>query len=184
MVLFKARDAEVIIYTTGVSSFNNTADLFAQMGTIDITLSAEAKDISMSGAEADVEQIKFFGLDAGSRQNAEIDEGDMSMREFSATLVYKDNDVATLSTAAATTITVSNTEVWARTQGDGARAARALIIKVRKNVGGTDYQSNLVMNNIYFTKMGDIESDAEGHLTQSIAGKCLAKDVYDEYRTT
>lgn len=183
MVLFKARDSEVIVYSA-LSSVSTNTDLSAQLSNADITLSSELKDISISGAEADVEETKFFGVDANSRQNAELDEGDMSMREFSGTLVWKDDDAAELATATATTINVSNTEVWSRVQGDGARTTRALLIKIRKTVGATSYSGNVLLNNFYFTKMGDLELDAEGNMTQAIAGKCLAKDYFEEYRTT
>src|SRR3990167_124960 len=102
MVLFKARDGEIKIGAT-LASVNTTTALDTQVSS-SVTYSGEVRDVSLSGCEADFEEIKFFGLTSGV-QNSDIDEGEMSMREMSFTFKYVDEDVAELASATAITVT-------------------------------------------------------------------------------
>jgi len=181
MVLFKARDMEVKI---GSSISVKSDSAFDNDFSSNTNFAAEARDISLSGAEADVEEVKFFGLTSG-RQNAEMDEGEMTMREVSMTVKYVDDDIAELATAGATTFadTGSPNETWSRVQGDGLRTQKGILLQVEKTFGGTTFKVNIFMNNAWFTKMGDEEIDSEGWLSQKVSAKCLAKDYYEEFQT-
>lgn len=171
MALWRAKQATVKI-APAISSVSATATLESQL-TSSVDWSGEIKSISISGAEADVESVFLFGADSDGRQNADVEESNMTMREFTATLVYKDEDAAELvgSTASAVGATGYN-----RIQADTTRTQKCILVKFND---GTN-TAVVALNNAYFTKVGDISLDAEGHAEQEVMAKCLAKSYYEE----
>ena len=171
MVLWRAKEATIKI-ATAVTTVSATTTLESQL-TSAVDWSGEIKNIEISGAEADTETVFLFGAAAGGQQNAEIEEQNMTQREFSATLIYQHEDAAELGTGAAAA--VGSTD-YNRIQGDGTRTQKAVHILFN------DGTNNAVafFNKAYSIKLGDISLDAEGHAEQSITLKCLAKDYYEE----
>jgi hypothetical protein len=171
MVLWRAKEATVLIGST-LSSVGTTTTLAAQMSSAS-DWSGVIKSIEIAGAEADVDSVYLFGASAGGQQNAEVEENNTTMREFTGTLIYNDADAAELATGTATAI---GTTGYSRIQGDGTRSRKAVLVSFSD---GTNH-ANVLLNNVYFTKLGDISLDAEGHAEQEVTGKCLAKDYYEE----
>lgn len=174
MVLLRAKEAQFYI-AAPLASVGTTTTLSTQL-TGQIDYSGRVKSVEISGAEADTETVYLFGSDANGRQNTEIEEQNMTDREFSGTLVYQDNKMAALSNGGTTTIGATG---YTRTQGDGVRYTRALLLKFTDSAGTA---LNVVMNNARFTNVGDISLDAEGHAEQEIKVKCSAKDYFEEFK--
>ena len=173
MALWRAKQAKVRI-AGKIASIGTTATLYDQQ-TSALDWSGEVKSISISGAEADLDSVFLFGADSDGRQNADIEESNMTMREFSGTLVYKDEDAAELTVASASSLGGSASD-FNRITGDTTRVQKSILVQF---TDGTN-TVNILMNNAYFTKMGDISLDAEGHAEQEITAKCLAKDYCEE----
>jgi len=171
MALWRAKQATVKV-APAITTVSSTATLESQL-TSAVDWSGEIKNINVSGAEADVESVFLFGADAEGRQNAETEEQNMSMREFTATMVYKDEDAAEL--VGSTAVAVGATG-YKRVQADTTRTKKIIFVKF---VSGTDV-AVVALNNAYFTKIGDISLDAEGHAEQEVMAKCLAKDYFEE----
>ncbi len=171
MVLWRAKQATVKIAPT-ISSISSTETIESQL-TSAVDWSGEVKNITISGAEADTDSVYLFGATAGGQQNAELEEQNMTQREFTGTLIYVDEDAAELATATAAAVAATG---YNRIQGDGTRTKRIVFVKF------TDGANTAVaaLNESFFTKMGDISLDAEGHAEQEISAKCLAKDYYEE----
>lgn len=167
MALWRAKLATLMIgsYVATVA----TTPLNVQVTATDY--SAEVKNVSISGAEADVSSVYTFGASAEGIQNAETEESNMTMREFTGTLVYKDADTALLIGN-----TVAGPSGYTRTRGDTTRTKKAILLTF---TDGT-LRVSCLLNNAYITKIGDISLDAEGHAAQEIAAKCLALDYYEE----
>lgn len=171
MALWRAKQAT--IYTSNsISDIDDDTSLLEQLSS-EVDWSGEVKSIEISGAEADTEPVYLFGSTDGGQQNAEIEEQNMTQREFTGTLIYKDEDAAELATSEATS--VGDTD-FNRIQGDGTRSKKAILIHF---TDGTN-NAHVLLNNAYFTKMGDISLDAEGHAEQEVTAKCLAKDYFEE----
>lgn len=174
-MLWRAKQATILI-GPALQTVSTTTDLRSQMtGAVD--WSGRVKDIEISGAEADVDSVFLFGSDAFGRQNALITEEAMSMREFTGTLIFTDQDAAEL--ALSSRVRVGTTSYY-RVQGDTPRSKKAILISF---TDGTNVV-NILLNNAYFTKIGDITLSAEGHAEQEITAKCLAKDYYEEANFT
>lgn len=174
-MLWRAKQAKILI-GNALSSVNPDTDLKSQMSSA-VEWSGRVKDIEIAGAEADVDSVFLFGADASGRQNAEITEEAMSMREFTGTLIFVDQDAAEL--ALSQRVRVGSTSYY-RVQGDTTRSRKAILVTF---TDGTN-TVNILMNNALFTKIGDISLDAEGHAEQEITAKCLAKDYYEEANFT
>jgi hypothetical protein len=175
MVLLRAKEATVYI-GTAISSPSSSETFMSQLTSI-VDWSAKVKSVEISGAESDTETVYLFGTDANGRQNAEVEDQPTTDREFSGTLIYVDEDAMELATATATAVGSTG---YSRVQGDGTKTPRCLVIKFEDSSGSILYS---IMNNITFTKLGDISLDAEGHAEQEISAKCLAKDYYEEYHS-
>jgi hypothetical protein len=174
MVLLRAKEAT--FYVCAPLATVGTTTTFATQLTGQIDYSGRVKSISISGAEADTETVYLFGSDANGRQNVEVEEQNMTDREFSGTMVYQDNKMAALANGGTTTIAATG---YTRTQGDGVRYTRALFLKFVDSAGTI---LHAVMNNARFTSIGDISLDAEGHAEQEVKVKCSAKDYYEEFK--
>lgn len=173
MVLLRAKEATIYVGAP-LATVGSTTTLYTQItGTTDY--SGRVKSVEISGAEADTETVYLFGSDANGRQNAEVEEQNMTDREFSGTLVYVDNVPASWAGGAAVAVGSTN---YTRVQGDGSRPQKAILLKFVDSSGDI---LHVVMNNARFTKMGDISLDAEGHAEQEVTAKCLAKDYYEEF---
>lgn len=172
MALWRAKQATIEIgpFIAAVSSSTALDD---QMSGSAVDWSGKIKNISISGAEADVDSVFLFGADAAGRQNADIEESNMTMREFTATLVYLDESIAELAT---TTGSAVGSTGFTRVQGDTTRTKKAVLVTLDDGAN----QVNILLNNAYFTKIGDIKLDAEGHAEQEVMCKCLAKDYFEE----
>jgi hypothetical protein len=175
MVLLRAKECTVYI-GNAISSPSSSATFMSQLTSI-TDFSARVKSIEISGSEADLETVYLFGTDANGRQNSELEEQNMSDREFSGTLIYTDIDAGEL--AAGDRVAVGATG-YNRIQGDGNREQKCIVLKfVDADTGDVLYS---IMNNARFTKLGDISLDAEGHAEQEIGAKCTAKDYFEEYK--
>jgi len=172
--LFRAKEAEIYI-GTAIATPSATATMYSQLTSI-LNISDRVKSIEFSGGESDTESVWLFGADADGRQNAATEEQNMTDVEFSGTLLLNDN--VPFGWASEDAVSVGSTG-FTRAQGDGDRTARCVIVKYVDST--TDEELHLVMNNAFFTKVGDISSDAEGHAEQEIGCKCLGKDFYQEY---
>lgn len=174
MVLLRAKEATVYI-GNAISSPSSSATFMSQLTSI-VDWSAKVKNIEISGAESDTETVYLFGVDTNGRQNAEKEDQNTTDREFSGTLIYVDEDAMELATGTATSVGATG---FSRVQGDGTKTDKCMIVKFVDSSGDTLYS---IMNNLSFTKLGDISLDAEGHAEQEISAKCLAKDYYEEYK--
>lgn len=171
MVLWRAKEATIEI-SAALESVGTTTTLETQMSS-GVDWSGQVKSIEIGGSEADVESVYLFGSSVSGQQNAEVEENNMTMREFTGTLVFNNANAATLATGTGSAV---GTTGYTRIQGDGTRTKKAILISFSD---GTNH-ANVFMNNAYFTKLGDISLDAEGHAEQEITAKCLAKDYYEE----
>lgn len=173
MALWRAKQATITIAESIVAVSETVAlnDATQQQAAVDF--SGQIKSVSISGAESDVESVFLFGSNVSGSQNADITESNMSMREFSATLVYKDATVAELGGAAKVSVGVTD---FNRITGDTTRTLKSVLIKFTDGSNTV----NVLLNSAYMTKLGDISLDAEGHAEQEIMFKCLAKDYYEE----
>lgn len=175
MVLLRAKEATVYIGAPlGTVGSSNT--LYSQItGTTDY--SGRVKSIEIAGAEADTETVYLFGVDANGRQNAEVEEQNMTDREFTGTLVYTDNVPAGWANGGSTAVGATG---YTRVQGDGTRSTRSVMLKFVDSAGSILYA---VLNNARATKIGDISLDAEGHAEQEVTFKCKASDYFEEYHS-
>lgn len=173
MALWRAKQATITIAETIAEVLNTVelTDATQQLSSVDF--SGQIKSVSISGAESDVESVFLFGINASGSQNADITESNMSMREFSATLVYKDATVAELGGASKESIAATG---FNRITGDTLRTLKSVLISFTDGNNSV----NVLLNDAYMTKLGDISLDAEGHAEQEIMFKCLAKDYYEE----
>lgn len=171
MALWRAKEATVKIAPT-IAAISGSETIESQLSSA-VDWSAEVKNIEITGGEADTESVFLFGAAAGGQQNAEVEEQNMTMREFSATVTYQDEDAAELSTSAAAEVGSTG---YNRIQGDGTRTRYVVFVKFTDGVN----TAVIAMNNADFTMTGDISLDAEGHAEQTIKAKCLAKDYYEE----
>lgn len=171
MALWRAKEATVKIAPT-IASLSDSATIESQL-TSAVDWSAEVKNIEITGGEADTDSVFLFGSTGTGQQNAEIEEQNMTMREFTATVTYQDEDAAEL--ASSTAVAVGATG-YNRVQGDGDRSRYVVFVKF---TDGTN-TAVIALNNSDFTMTGDISLDAEGHAEQGIKAKCLAKDYYEE----
>lgn len=170
MVLWKAKQATINIGNP-IATLSSSATIDSQMsGAVD--WSGVVKGIEIGGAEADVDSVFLFGSTNGA-QNAETDEENMSMREFTGTLIFTDRAAMALATGAGTSVGSTG---YTRVSGDTTRSKKAISIEF---TDGTNHVTCL-LNNALFTKLGDISLDAEGHAEQEITAKCLAKDYHEE----
>jgi len=175
MVLLRAKEATISIGSP-LSTVSSSATIFSQLtGTVDY--SGRVKSIEISGAEADTETVYLFGSDANGRQNAEVEEQNMTDREFKGTLVYTDNTPASWANGGTTAV---GTTGYTRVQGDGVRAKKSVVLKFVDSTGMVLYS---ILNNAIATKIGDISLDAEGHAEQEVTFKCKASDYYEEFHT-
>lgn len=175
MVLLRAKEATIYIGAP-LASVSSSTSLYSQItGTTDY--SGRVKSISISGAEADTETVYLFGSDANGRQNAEVEEQNMSDREFTGTLVYTDNVPSSWAAGGSTAVGATG---YTRVQGDGTRAKKSVMLKFVDSAGSTLYA---VLNNARAIKLGDISLDAEGHAEQEVTFKCKAADYYEEYKS-
>lgn len=175
MVLLRAKEATIYIGAP-LASVGTTSTLYSQItGTTDY--SSRVKSIEISGAEADTETVYLFGADANGRQNAEVEEQNMTDREFSGTLVYTDNVPASWANGGSTAIGATG---YTRVQGDGVRTTRSVMLKFIDSAGSVLYA---ILNNARATKIGDISLDAEGHAEQEVTFKCAAKDYFEEFHS-
>jgi hypothetical protein len=172
--LFRAKEAEIYI-GDAIETVSDTATIYSQLTSV-LTISDRVKSIEFSGGESDTESVYLFGADADGRQNAVSEEQNITDVEFSGTLLLNDNVPLTWASADATSVGSTG---FTRAQGDGAREQKCIVVKYVDTV--TDEELHLVMNNAYFTKIGDISSDSEGHAEQEVAAKCLGKDFFQEY---
>jgi hypothetical protein len=172
MAIWEAREATVNI-SEFLSTVQTTSTLLAQVGSTEYT--DRVKDVSVTGGERDVETIPLLGENASGYSNQEIFQKSVgSLRECSMTMIYKDVDISQL--GAGTVSTSSGASTYKRIQGDQSLTKKAVLISFND---GTDYV-NVLLNNAYVTKLGDLKIEADGHLTQEITFKCLAKDYYEE----
>ena len=171
MVLWRAKEATILIGSV-LSSVSATASLESQLSS-GVDYSGKIKNIEISGAEADTETVFLFGANASGQQNAEIEEQNMTQREFSATLVYSDSQPMAL---ASTTGVAVGTTGYTRYSGDTTRTAKSVLVSF---TDGTNHAAAF-LNNAFSIKLGDISLDAEGHAEQSVTLKCLAKDYQEE----
>jgi len=171
MVLWRAKEATIKIAPT-ITTVSADSTLESQLSSA-VDWSGVIKNIEFSGAEADTETVYLFGAAAGGQQNAEIEEQNMTQREFSGTLVFNDGDAMELATGAGVAVAATG---YTRVQGDGTRTAKCILASF------TDGANTMVacLNGAYFTKLGDVSLDAEGHAEQEITAKCLAKSYYEE----
>lgn len=171
MALWRAKQATIRI-GEALASISSSTALDTQLTSYE-DWSGEVKNIKISGGEADVDSVFTFGADNDGRQNADVEEQNMTMREFTGTLVYKDEDAAELvgSTASAVGSTGFN-----RVQADTTRTQKDILVILDDG----DNQVNIMLHNAYITKIGDISLDAKGHAEQEIMAKCLAKNYFEE----
>lgn len=172
MAVWEAREATVII-GTAVGTVQGSATLLSQVSTTDYT--SRITDVSISGAERDVESIPTLGENASGYANQEIFQKSVgTLRECSMTLVYQDVDITVLGSG--TVATSGAASGYTRIQGDQDLSQVAVLISFNS---GSSY-ANILLNNAFVTKLGDYKISADGHLTQEITFKCLAKDYYEE----
>ena len=171
MAIWRAKEATIKIAAT-LDTVSSSATIESQITSI-VDWSGEVKNIEISGSEADTDTVYLFGASATGQQNAEIEEQNMTMREFTGTLIYQDEDAAEYATASAAAVGATG---YNRIQGDGTRSQYIVFVKF------SDGTTNAVaaLNNSFSMKMGDISLDAEGHAEQEVSFKCLAKDYYEE----
>lgn len=173
MVLLRAKEATIYI-DDPLASVSASIPLYLQI-TGGTDFSGRVKSIEISGAEADTSTVYLFGSDTNGRQNAEVEEENMTDREFSGTLIYTDNVPASWASGGITTV---GTTGYTRVQGDGVRTPKSVMLKFLDSAGSTLY---VVLNNARAIKLGDISLDAEGHAEQEIVFKCKASDYYEDY---
>jgi len=171
MAIWEAREAQVNIGSS--VTVGSTSTLLAQVSATDFT--GRVKDVKISGGERDVESIPLLGEDSTGYANQEIFQKSVgSLREVSMTLIYTDSDISALGMG--TVATSGSASGYSRLQGDQALTQKAVLVSFNS---GSNYV-NVLLNNAYVTKLGDLSIEADGHLTQEVTLKCLAKDYYEE----
>lgn len=173
MAIWEAREATVKIGST-LSSIAGSTTLLSQMsGGTEYT--GRVKDVKISGGERDVESIPLLGENTSGYANQEIFQKSVgTLREISMTLIYQDIDISQL--GAGTVSTTGSASGYKRIQGDQDLTQKSVLVSFND---GSDYV-NVLLNNAYVTKLGDLSIEADGHLEQEITLKCLAKDYYEE----
>ena len=144
MAIWRAKEATIKIAAT-IAAVSDSATIESQITSV-VDWSGEVKNIEISGSEADLETVYLFGASATGQQNAEVEEQNMTLREFSGTLVYQDEDAAEYATATATAVGSTG---YNRIQGDGTRSQYIVFVKFSDGV------TNAVaaLNNAYYMKM-------------------------------
>ena len=168
MALWEAREATVKIGAL-VASVTSASTLLQYCDGTDF--SGECKSISITGGERDLESIPLLGETSGYANQEVVQKSVGSLREISMTLVYKDTDTSIYATG-----TVAAPAGYQRIQGDQDVTARSVCVSFNDS---SDYV-NVLLNNAYSVKVGDLKLDADGHAEQEIVFKCSAKDYYEE----
>jgi hypothetical protein len=168
MSLWEAREATVKIGDF-VASVTSASTLLQYCTGTDF--SGECKNISITGGERDLESVPLLGTTDGYTNQEIVQKSVGSLREISMTLIYKDTDTSIYATG-----TVTAPAGYQRIQGDQDVTKRSVCVSFND---GEDYV-NVLLNNAYSVKVGDIKLDADGHAEQEIVFKCLAKDYYEE----
>jgi len=171
MAIWEAREATVNIGDT-VGTVQGSSTLLSQVSVTDF--SGRVKDVSITGGERDVESIPLLGTTSGYANQEVFQNSVGSLRELSMTMVYQDTDVTLF--ASGTVATSGTASTYTRIQGDQDVTQRAVLVSFNS---GSDYV-NVLLNNAYAIKLGDLKIEADGHLEQEIVFKCLAKDYYEE----
>ena len=171
MALWEAREATVTIGAL-LSTVGSASTLLAQVSGTDFT--GQCKNISITGGERDVESVPLLGETSGYANQEVFQKSVGSLREISMTLVYQDNDLSLYATGSVSL--ADSLSTYVRIQGDQDVTRRAVLVSFNDS---TSYV-NILLNNAYATKIGDIKLDADGHAEQEIVFKCLAKDYYEE----
>jgi len=173
MALWRAKQATIKIAETIASVSSTVALNDATQQTSAVDFSGKIKSIDISGAESDVDSVFLFGKNSNGSQNSITNESSTSMRELSGTLIYQDISASELGTSAKTAVGATG---FNRIIGGTDRTLKSILITF---TDGTN-TVNVLMNDAYATKLGDIKLDAEGHAEQEITFKCLAQDYYEE----
>lgn len=168
MAIWEAREATVKI-GEALSSISSSATLLSQVSGTDF--SGRVKSVTISGGERDVEVVPTLGETSGYSNQELFQKSVGSLREVTMTLIYSDIDTTQLGAG-----TVTGPSGYTRIQGDQDITQKAVLLSF--NVG-SDY-TNVLLNNAYVTKLGDLKIEADGHAEQEITLKCLAKDYYEE----
>jgi len=243
---------EVTAYFDAVVSSVATTTSFLDQQTGATGYQAWLKDVTIGGAEGDVEVVNCLGETTTNFQNQYLEKKPFGHVEITGTAVFAavgtdkglsaemtgagtaitsgyiryqfggDGAAATLRSARSvslvfggaytrlngalsggeTTITVLSTEGFA-TAGNlgietdvditytgktsttftgcanaGAHSNSKPVTQIR---GTSDHQCIVGMNNLLWTKFGDIKVTADGHAELSFTAKCLSKDYYEEY---
>jgi len=171
-MIWEAREATVKIGAV-IATVQGSSTLLTQMSAA-TDFTGECKTIAITGGERDVESIPLLGTTSGYANQELFQKSTGSLREVSLTLVYQDADLALLGSG--TVATSGTASGYTRVQGDQETTQRAVILSFNT---GSDYV-NVMMNNCYPVKIGDIKIEADGHAEQEIVYKCLAKDYYEE----
>jgi hypothetical protein len=172
MAIWEAREATIKVGAV-VAAIQTSSTLLTQMSAA-TDYTNEAKNIAITGGERDVESIPLLGTTSGYTNQEIFQKSTGSLREVSLTMVYKDADLALLGSG--TVSTDGTASGYTRVQGDQAVVQRAVLLSFNS---GTDYV-NILLNNAYPVKIGDIKIEADGHAEQELVYKCLAKDYYEE----
>lgn len=179
MAIWEAREATVQI-GEAITTIATSTTLLTQSSaaTGETAYTDRIKDVSITGGERDVESVPFLGETSGASNQEIFQKSVGNLRECSMTLVYKDVDISLL--GAGTISTTGSASGYKRIQGDQDLSTKSVLVSFND---GTDYV-NVLLNNAYVTKMGDLKIEADGHFTQEVTFRCLASNYYEEDNLT
>lgn len=129
------------------------------------------KDITITDPEASVEVQNTFGGQIKAESPYDLVTIDFTMR-FRDIQAFEQmhGDGSTYST---------NSETWTRVSGGatiGSRPNKSVLFHLEKELGGTTYKMNYLINNAYFQQMGEISQDAEGDAEVTGTAVALVED--------
>lgn len=158
----------------GLASVSGSEILGNQM-TNDTDYSGDIRDISIADPEAGVEVEDTFGGQIKAESPPDLVTVDFTFRLTS-------NDIFTEQHESGTTYSTAS-DTWTRVSGTaptGSRPRKAILFHLEKDIGGTNYQMNYLMNDAIFVQDGEISLDADGNAELTASASCLVEDRHIE----
>jgi len=172
--VWKAKETTLKIDASSAITITTSAAIDTEFTGSAIT--CNAKNITVTEPEGDVDKIDLLGSDTDGFQCAELDERPFGMAVLSGTLVLDSDEVLIGYEDTATTVDTN----WSRYRiGDGGRVDVSALVNLTASTG----EINLVLDNGTLTRVGDIRiSGPDGHWEQDFNIKCLPEDFYLEIK--
>jgi len=164
--------AQAEVHIGDAIDVSEDSDLKSQMSEEE-DYSAQVRDITFSGAEADVSVLNVFGDQLKEESRPEVKTVDFTMS-------FEDPDMMTELHDDISDVDQGEDPDFRRIRGGdhtGDRKDRAILFHLEDGQGN---QVNLLLNNAWFTSGGEVSLDADGTAELSISAAGLVSDLYVE----